>query len=156
MNTSTTSGISFKDIISNYNRVITGFNSRLFIHPEALAAMKLPVEQKTSLLEGIPVNISNTVPKHPKKWEFSKCRFVEYEEKDEEWARPLRHGREVDDTDNYVAFKLEDYSTIVKMELDRQIGKQLIKEYEEALKFRKREEFGIKVFDNRSLILTSF
>lgn len=118
MNNSCSTGVSYKGLVSTYNKYIKGYNTRLLMHPETLSKMNLPVEQVNKYaIEGIPVNVSEFCPKHPKKWEFPKCRFVEYEPKDEEWARPVRHGREVDDTDKYIAFEFKDYSFTLQFDL---------------------------------------
>ena len=46
------------------------------------------------------VNVTLSIPKST--WEFPKSRFVEWEEKDEEWCRPLGIGRETTRIDEVV------------------------------------------------------
>lgn len=47
------------------------------------------------LIESLDIPIWHQKLRH--KWQFPKTVFVEYEEKDKEWAIPLRHGKWVDD-----------------------------------------------------------
>lgn len=55
------------------------------LHPEVYNKLidGLPKVEYKSLhsLYGMKITISEHIPKHPKKWEFPKCRFVEYEKK---------------------------------------------------------------------------
>lgn len=45
-------------------------------------------------------------PRWFKKWKFPDAPFIEYDTKDEEWARPLKYGCEVDDVGNPVFFRI--------------------------------------------------
>lgn len=56
--------------------------------------------------EGLPVTASPHVPLHGQKWEFPSDPFVDYEEGDEAWARPIGYGRLVEDRDNFVVYRM--------------------------------------------------
>lgn len=86
-----------------------GYAGEIYIHSEVMEKLKqiIPTVDYRPTFNDLNLHVDIAVPKHPKKWEFPQCRFVEYEPKDEEWARPLRHGREVDDTSRYVGFTVK-------------------------------------------------
>jgi hypothetical protein len=84
------------------------------MHPDVLAAVTKDVaaDEPPSIfggiapLFGVPVYSSPLMPKHPKKWQFPRDPFVDYEESDEAWARPINYGKEVDDTTKLVGYAI--------------------------------------------------
>lgn len=47
-------------------------------------------------LNGFDINFVDHVPKWIKKWIFPVTSFVEYDEKDKVWARPIKFGYEIE------------------------------------------------------------
>jgi hypothetical protein len=118
-NESISSGISWEEAFKQIQYVpkIPDIKFDIFVNPEVYNKLmeNFPVASNNRYSPyGMKITVDKYIPKHPKKWEFPKCRFVEYEPKDEEWARPLRHGREVDDTSQYIGFAVEARDYLIK------------------------------------------
>lgn len=86
----------------------------LFVHPDVLAAIKdaaafagpMGILGRNVKLFGMPVYSSSLMPKHPRKWQFPRDPFVDYEKSDEAWARPVNYGKEVDDTTKLIGYSI--------------------------------------------------
>jgi hypothetical protein len=60
------------------------------------------------MFSGIQVFSNKHLPIWHKKWEFPRTPFVEYKKSDEDWARKIGFGREVDDIGNYYVVGLHE------------------------------------------------
>lgn len=108
MNESNSSSVNY-ELLRKMAASFKPFPRSLVAHPDAIKAFadsapEVRFLERFSPRFGISVFPNPFAPKHPKKWQFPADRFVEYEAKDEEWARPVGHGREVDDMSRYVAY----------------------------------------------------
>ena len=54
---------------------------------------------------GVEIVTDKNLPKFHQKWQIPPTPFIEYDEKDEEWARPINYGKYVD-TDIPVFFEI--------------------------------------------------
>ena len=103
-------------------------DSVFLMHPETAAKIDFAIPP------GVSVKVNPYVSRYSRKWEFPASPFTEYEASDEEWARPVCFGREVDDPDRPVVYR---------MNMD------LISSLPSPIDMRERDrrwEFGISVF----------
>jgi hypothetical protein len=90
-------------------------------HPDNLPALELTLymlKRDHGVTLGLPIMPSPAMPKRRTRWEFPRDPFVEYEAKDERWARPLGIGREVDDGPLFLAFS-DTPGTMIDLRLPR-------------------------------------
>ncbi len=104
----------------------------IFCHPIAADRLKdefpLPPEDPSVPLPiyrtfGVPVYTNPLLPAYGKKWEFPRDPFVDYEVKDESWARPIGYGKEVEDPDNPVFFQVN--FDLIKDRISQRISDRL-------------------------------
>lgn len=100
--------------LMNRHKIYTSPES-ILCHPIAADCLKTefplaPEDPSIPILPyrtfGTQVYTNPLLPAFGKKWEFPSDPFVDYEAKDEEWARPIGYGKEVDDSDNPVFFSV--------------------------------------------------
>lgn len=70
------------------------------MHPETAEKIDFAIPP------GVSVKVNPYVPRYGRKWEFPASPFTEYEASDEEWARPVRFGKEVDDPDKAIVYRM--------------------------------------------------
>lgn len=111
-NSSTTASFNYADLLNTMSKLRPAPRLDILCHPEnlkRLAALNAPLGALDSLYS-VPVYESQHLPRFgkKKKWKFASDPFVEYEAKDEGWARPVGYGEEVevDDPDKRVAYAI--------------------------------------------------
>jgi hypothetical protein len=89
-------------------------NFYILTHPDNLVSLRSTLNKDTyyvksayNLFDGIEIITNNFMDQYTKKWQFPEHKFVEYEEKDKEWAVPIGHGKWVADTTKPLFLKVE-------------------------------------------------
>lgn len=57
---------------------------------------QFPTEKSVGYFLGIRIQFTEYMPKWMRKWKFPDTPFIEYNETDEVWARPIHFGYEID------------------------------------------------------------
>lgn len=104
----------------------------ILIHPNGLRQLKSQIDTlhqdnlsygvftQRRISDGLNIITSENVPKHPLKWQFPETPFVSYDQSDELWARPVKFGGEVEDTNIYICYLMRrpDYLKPLKLSYD--------------------------------------